>query len=236
MIRTFESTKLFYKKYPYKIAYKRLYGFPSKEIIESYKNRTGYGWWFDYPTNVEDQVSRANCIRFLRSQPGTKFTNSSMTHVYFEDKKVFERATNRYSDLQKEHHVPFIDNLADQFERYEDNVEIKNKLYHKKFRYKIQLRYNNNLHVTLGPLLNESYIDNDNYFLNNNLRKFNKDPNYSSTVYSSTGYNLSYVFRHSNYNSYVIYCKEHIDMQLMAFIASENIIKITKALLRHEIS
>lgn len=39
---------------------------------------------FDYPTNVEDQVSRANCIRFLRSQPGIKFTNSSMTHVYFE--------------------------------------------------------------------------------------------------------------------------------------------------------
>jgi hypothetical protein len=49
-------------------------------------------------------------------------------------------------------------------------------------------------------------------------------------------YNISYLFRHSNYNSYVIYCKDHIDMQLMAFVASENIIKITKALLRHEIS
>jgi hypothetical protein len=241
MIKTFESAKLFFKKYPYKIAYKRLYGFPSKEVIESYSNRTGYGWWFDYPTTVEEQVSRANCIRFLRSQPGTKFTNSSMTHVYFETKEVFENASTRYHELQKEHHVPFIDNLAEQFERCEDNVEIKKKLYHKKFRYKIQLKYNNNLHTLLGPLLNESYIDNDNYFLNNNLRRFNKDPDYSSKMYMqppghNISYNISYLFRHSNYNSYVIYCKDHIDMQLMAFVASENIIKITKALLRHEIS
>ncbi len=236
MIKTFESSKLFFKKYPYKIAYKRLYGFPSKEIVESYQTRTGYGWWFNYPTTAEDQIARSNCIRFLRSQDGTKFTNSSMTHVYFESKDVFDNAANRYQDLQHEHHVPFIDNLAEQIDRFEDNVEIKKKLYHKKYRYKIHLRYNNNLHTSLGPLLNESYIDNENYYLNKNLRKFNKDPNYSSSIYSANKYNISHIFRHSNYNSYVIYCHEHIDMQLMSFVASENIIKITKALLRHEIS
>lgn len=42
MVKLVESTKLFYNKYPYKISYKRLYGFPSKEIIDSYVERTGY--------------------------------------------------------------------------------------------------------------------------------------------------------------------------------------------------
>ena len=73
MVKLVESTKLFYNKYPYKISYKRLYGFPSKEIIDSYVERTGYGWWFDYPLTQEDIIARSNCIRFLRSNSSIKF-------------------------------------------------------------------------------------------------------------------------------------------------------------------
>ena len=231
MVKHVESTKLFYKKYPYKISYKRLYGFPSKEIINSYADRTGYGWWFDYPETPEDMIARANCIRFLRSKPGTKFANSSMTHVYFEDKDVFELATTRYRNLQQEIHIPFIDNLSETLDAQEDNVEIKNNLYYKKFRYKISLKYNNNLHVSLGPLLVDTYSGNDNYLLNTNVRRFTKED--ITIPLNSTHYR--YKFRHSAYNSYTIYCREYIDVQLMAFVASENITKITKAILRHEI-
>lgn len=231
MVKHVESTKLFYKKYPYKIAYKRLYGFPSKEIIDSYVNRTGYGWWFDYPTTPEDMIARSNCIRFLRSKPGTKFTNSSMTHVYFEDKDVFELAATRYGKLQKEIHIPFIDNLSETLDAQADNVEIKNSLYYKKFRYKINLKYNNNLHTYLGPLLIDTYSSNDNYLLNTNVRKFAKE----DTTIQINNAPYSYKFRHSTYNTYTIYCREYIDMQLMAFVASENITKITKAILIREI-
>ena len=231
MVKHVESTKLFYKKYPYKIAYKRLYGFPSKEIVDSYTDRTGYGWWFDYPVTPEDIIARSNCIRFLRSKPGTKFANSSMTHVYFEDKDVFELATTRYRNLQQEIHIPFIDNLSETLDAQQDNIEIKNNLYYKKFRYKISLKYNNNLHVSLGPLLVDTYSNNDNYLLNTNVRRFAKED--VTIPLNSTNYR--YKFRHSVYNSYTIYCREYIDLQLMAFVASENITKITKAILRHEI-
>lgn len=228
MVKLVESTKLFYNKYPYKISYKRLYGFPSKEVIDSYVERTGYGWWFDYPLTQEDIIARSNCIRFLRSNSSIKFSNSSMTHVYFEDKDVFALAKTRYRNLQKEIHIPFIDNLSETLNTYADNVEIKNSLYYKKFRYKISLKYNDNLHTSLGPLLIDAYSDNDNYLLNSNVLRFAKE---DITI---TQYRY-YKFRHSTYNSYNIYCKDHIDMQLMTFVASENITKITKALLKQEI-
>jgi len=231
MVKYVESTRLFYKKYPYKISYKRLYGFPSKEVIESYNDRTGYGWWFDYPETPEDINSRSNCIRFLKSKSGIKFANSAMTHVYFEDKDVFELATTRYRELQQEIHIPFIDNLLETLDDQEDDIEIKNNLYYKKFRYKITLKYNHNLHTNLGPLLVESYSNNDNYLLNINLRRFAKD----NIIITPSNSRYNYRYRHSTYNSYIIYCNEHIDMQLMAFVASENINKITKAILRHEI-
>ena len=56
-------------------------------------------------------------------------------------------------------------------------------------------------------------------------------------IVTSVGSNIryGYVFRHSNYNVYTVYCKEYIDMELMAFVTSENIIKITKALLKSEL-
>jgi len=231
MVKYVESTRLFYKKYPYKISYKRLYGFPSKEVIESYNDRTGYGWWFDYPETPEDINSRSNCIRFLKSKSGIKFANSAMTHVYFEDKDVFELATTRYRELQQEIHIPFIDNLSETLDAQEDNIEIKNNLYYKKFRYKISLKYNNNLHVSLGPLLVDTYLNNDNYLLNTNVRRFVKE----DVIMPLNSTNYRYIFRHSVYNSYTIYCREYIDVQLMAFVASENITKITKAILRHEI-
>jgi len=43
------------------------------------------------------------------------------------------------------------------------------------------------------------------------------------------------MFRHSIYNTYAIYCREKIDMEMLTFIAGENIAKITKAVLIAEI-
>ena len=229
MVKRVESAKLFYKKYPYKIAYARLYGFPLSEFLHD----AAY-WWFDYPTTVEDSNRRANCMRFLRSQDGLKYANSSLTHVYFEEKETFEHALTRYIDLQREAHYPFIDNLAETLQQQNHNVEIKKSLYHKKYRYKIDLKCDKNLEDILGPTLADVYINNDNYFLNTNLRKFAE----VAPIINATGSNIryGYVFRHSNYNVYTIYCREYIDMELMAFVASENITKITKALLKEELN
>jgi|TARA_R110001606_G_scaffold29733_5_gene92586 hypothetical protein len=226
MVKQVESTKLFYKKYPYKISYIRLYGFPTTDMLSAY-------WWFDYPTSKKDMSRRKNCLQFLKSLVGTKFANSSFTHVYFEDKETFECALGRFEDLQREVHYPFIDNLEETLQNQKQRVEIKNSLYHKKYRYKIDLKCDDNLEHSLGPALVEMYIDHENYFLNTNMRKFAEtDP-----IVTSVGSNIryGYVFRHSNYNVYTVYCKEYIDMELMAFVTSENIIKITKALLKSEL-
>ena len=61
-------SKLFYGEYPYKITYKRLYGFPSAFINMSLygdKEPNEHNWWFDYPKTDEERQERANCHRFL---------------------------------------------------------------------------------------------------------------------------------------------------------------------------
>jgi len=228
MLKTYESTKLFYGQYPYKITYVRLYGFPTQSILQNER----WGWWFDVPSDDYDRTRRDNCLKYLRnlSIRGVKFSNSSQTHVYFMDKEVFEKAKKRYKELQREIHVPFIDNLAETLSEYEQNIEIKNSLYHKKYRYKITLKFDKHLENDLGPAIATTYSENENYHLNPNIRRFLDK---STTVQSYGRY--TYRFRHSTYHTYAIYCREDIDMEMMTFIASENISKITKVVLKDEL-
>lgn len=237
-VRIIKSAKLFYNKYPYKISYVRLYGFPqthhSSGIPISMLSPTlqnTMDWWFDIPKTEDDRQRRSNCLLFLNGLTGIKFMNSGYTHVYFETKEEFDKARVRYTDLQDENYIPILDNLAEIIANQDTNIDVKAKLYHRKFRYKVSLRFDQNLEERLGPSLFELYHDNSNYHLNPNLLRF--DPLHDGTRTSYSGY--TYHFRHSLYNSYVIYCKEYIDMQLLTFVAGENISKITKAVLIDEI-
>lgn len=236
-ISVHKHAKLFYKVYPYKISYKRLYGFPSHETVGTthfnfLKTSPAYNdWWGDIPTNDDDKQRRSNCYSFLKSIPGAKFMNSSFTHVYFKDEETFNKATLRYHDLQQSHYIPIVDNLAEIFNGHPAHTELKKTLYHKKFRYKVNIRFNQHLEEKLGPSLYDMYADNENYHLNPNMQRF--APGASNVRVSASGY--SYMYRHSNYNLYAIYCRETIDMELLTFVAGENIAKISKALLIDEI-
>lgn len=240
-VKKINSTKLFYNEYPYKISYKRLYGFPKRELMKQDLVSTLLGtnvnwesqWWFDYPSNDEDLARRTHCKDYIRSLDGTKMMNSSMTHVYFKDKSVFETACKRYRELQQEHHIPLIDNLEEIINGFKTNVDLKKSLYHKKYRYKVTLRFDKHFEEKLGPSLYDMYQSNSNYHLNPNVLRFSPENSMKvpSTLYS--GYR--YRWRHSAYHVYAIYCREKIDMEMLSFVASENIAKITKAVLINEI-
>jgi hypothetical protein len=236
-INVIKSTKLFYKEYPYKISYKRLYGFPSHTVLKSTNfsfllGSDGYNnWWGDIPANDDDRQRRQNCYSFLKSIEHTKFMNSSFTHVYFKTKKQFEKASKRYTDLQCEHYIPILENLAEVINGFKSNIDLKKSLFHKRFRYKVDIRFNRHLEEKLGPSLYDMYRNNSNYHLNPNMQRF--DPLHNGKRMSHSGY--AYTFRHSAYNTYAIYCREKIDMEMLTFVAGENIAKITKAVLIDEL-
>lgn len=230
-VKIFKSAKLFYNEYPYKIAYKRLYGFPSKDIISPFREELGHNWWFDYPEDEDDLYRRLNCYHYLKNLKTTKFNNSAWTHVYFKDTDEFERAKGRYKELQQEHHVPVFDNLQEVIGKFKSNVELKKSLFHKRFRYKVTLKFNEYLEEKLGKDLYDMYNDNENYFLNINVKRFREDIKPTSAY---TGV-YRYTWRHSPYHLYAIYCYDKIDMEMLTFVASENISKITKAVLFDEI-
>ena len=51
-------SKLFYGEYPYKITYKRLYGFPSglfNMSLTGLKTPEEHNWWFDYPSTDDER-------------------------------------------------------------------------------------------------------------------------------------------------------------------------------------
>ena len=227
-IKLHKSSKLFYREYPYKITYKRLYGFPSADILKSTRWGLNYNsWWFELPEGEEDMKRRTNCYHYLRNLETTKFNNSTFTHVYFKDKVEFDKASKRYKELQTEHYVPVLENLAEVIGKFTSNVELKKSLYHKKYKYKVILKFDRYLEEKLGKDLYDMYNDNPNYFLNVNVRRFREDLQPKSH-YTGT---YRYTWRHSYYNLYAIYCYEKIDMELLTFVASENISKITKAVL-----
>ena len=226
-VKVHKSHKLFYREYPYKITYKRLYGFPSPEIVSNRWGMIGHSnWWFELPADEEDTKRRTNCFHYLRNLGNVKFMNSSFTHVYFKDKADFEKASKRYAELQTEHHIPVLENLVEVIGKFEANVELKKSLYHKKYKYKVVLKFDRYLEEKLGKDLYDMYSDNPNYYLNVNVRRFAEDIPLKT---SFSGY--QYRWRHSYYHTYAIYCYEKIDMELLTFVASENISKITKAML-----
>ena len=236
-IRKIKATKLFFNEYPYKISYLRLMRFPTDTILRSMNfnllldNEDYGGWWGDIPKTDEEKQRRTNCVTFLKSLGDIKVMNSAYTHVYFKTEDSFNKACGRYVDLQTEHHEPIIDNLAEVINGFDANVDLKRNLYHKKYRYKVTLRFNKHLEEKLGPSLYDMYKDNDNYYLNPNVKKFDGQNHSRQTGNPFGAYRYTYTFRHSVYNTYAIYCREKIDMEMLTFVAGENISKITKAVL-----
>ena len=217
-------SKLFYGTYPYKITYKRLYGFPKQlSVLDLSFNPLGRDdqWWFDYPKTTEDEQLRTRCHTFLKGFKNIKFNNGSHTHVYFQDKKDYEEASVRYEDLQTHRAEPLVDNLAELYENSEKRIHIRKSLYFKKYRYKIQFKANKHFTTDLGKHLWDMYKDNPNYRLNSNMLKF-------SPLYVARNRNR---YIHSPYNLYAIYCLEEIDMNMATFVASECVSTITKAVL-----
>lgn len=236
-----KATKLFYNEYPYKISYLRLMRFPSETVLRSMNftlllDGENYGgWWGDIPKTEEEKQRRTNCVTFLKSLGDVKFSNSAFTHVYFKTQDSFDKACGRYEDLQTERHTPIIDNLAEVINGFDANIDLKRSLYHKKYRYKVTLKFNKHLEEKLGPSLYDMYKDNDNYHLNPNVKKFDGQTHTRPSGNPYGTYRYTYTFRHSVYNTYAIYCRERIDMEMLTFVAGENISKITKAVLIDEI-
>jgi len=218
-------SKLFYGEYPYKITYKRLYGFPSglfNMSLTGLKTPEDHNWWFDYPSTDDERQERANCHMFLKNSfEGLKFNNGGSTHVYFKDKENYEKASVRYVSLQTSRSEPIVDNLAEIYDKSEKRIVIKNSLYFKKYIYKVQFKANKHFIGNVGPDLYSMYKDNGNYRLNSNMKKFD-----SLYIARNKG---KYI--HSPYNLYAVYCLDEIDMQMVSFVASECISTITKVVL-----
>lgn len=238
-IKLVEATKLFYNEYPYKITYLRLARFPSETVLRSMNftlllDGEDYGgWWGDIPKTDEEKQRRTNCVTFLKSLGDVKFAHSAFTHVYFKEEDSFQKACSRYVDLQTEHHVPIIENLGEVINGFNANIDLKKSLYHKKYRYKVTLKFDRHLEEKLGPSLYEMYKDDENYYLNPNVKKFDGATHARGNPYGT--YRYVRTFRHSIYNTYAVYCLERIDMEMLTFVAGENISKITKAILIDEI-
>lgn len=226
-------SKLFYGEYPYKITYKRLYGFPSAFMnmsLSGTKNNAWspdeHTWWFDYPKTDQDRQERANCHKFLsKSFEDLKFNNGSHTHVYFKDKESYSKASQRYPGLQTSRAEPIVENLAEIYDKSEKRIIIKNSLYFKKYQYKVTFKANKHFLGNVGKDLHDMYNDNGNYRLNSNMKKFD-----NLYVARNQG---KYI--HSPYNLYAIYCLDEIDMQMVSFVASECISTITKVVLLSKI-
>lgn len=239
-IKLYKSTKLFYNEYPFKISYQRLYGWPNPDIARfGYEIMNEDSWWFrNIPKTDEEKQRRKNCVMYLSKFENVKFMNSAFTHVYFKDRSSYEKAQRRYKDLQTEHHEPILENLSEVIGKFKANVDLKKTLFHKHYRYKVTLRFNSNLENSVGPTIYELYHDNPNYKLNTNVFKFGPG-NIPQVVHTTLGASFTgtfqYQWRHSPYHTYAVYCREKIDMEMLTFVASENISKITKAVLIDEI-
>ena len=95
---TNKSTKLFYKKYPYKISYKRLWG-----IGDHYWN-----WMAKYngtSIDPEEKALRQRCALWLQTTFGSKesgfvgdvkVNNGSYSHLYFLKEEDYLKAKTRY--------------------------------------------------------------------------------------------------------------------------------------------
>lgn len=229
---TVYSTKLFYKKYPYKITYKRLYGFPSAEIIEMYNARCGNGqtrhfdwWWCPLPESDEDKDKRKRCYSYLKNNfKDIKVHNVATTCIYFLTKDDFERAKKRYKELHVEYTEPFIEELPEITEKYPESVEFKKSLYFKNYRYRVTLAPNDDFRTHVAEYLAINFADNENYRLNKNILVAGGVIN-NHTVRRYIGY----------YHTYNLYCKDRIDLEFITFVISECIAKISKVVLIEEI-
>lgn len=227
--KTVHSTKLFFKKYPYKITFKRLYGFPSAELLNMYKSRWGHyenHWWFPLPINDDDKDKRLRCLRYLKNNfEDIKVHNVSTTGIYFLHKDDFERAKKRYKEYHIEYTEPFIEELPNILEQYPESVELKKSLYFNKYRYKITLTPNRQFKESIAEFLASSLCENENYRLHKNVLA-------AGGVFSSHATPRRYI---SYYNTYNIYCKDKIDVEYVTFVACECISKINKVVLIGEI-
>ncbi|MBG11153.1 MAG: hypothetical protein CMD92_08340 [Gammaproteobacteria bacterium] len=224
---TEKVAKLFYGTHPYKIAYKRLYGFPDKDSLffkrhfESNPNAINE-WWFDMPSTDEEKSVRVNCYNFLRKFKDIKFNNGAHTHAYFKYKSDYEEARNRYVDLHKSYAEPIVENLKEVLDSFDRRVELKNNLWFKTYKYKIVFKPNRDFIDHTGHDLYKMYAHNTNYRLNSNMKRY--DP-----VYLRTHQKKRHI--HHQYQLYAIYCLDKIDADLLTFVASECIGTITKAVL-----
>ena len=223
---TEKVTKLFYGTHPYKISFKRLFGFPDKDSLfwrrHFQENPQAINdWWCDMPRDDEEKSVRINCYNYLKKFKNVKFNNGALTHVYFKHKSDYEEAKQRYVDLHKSYAEPMIENLKEVLDSFDRRVEIKRSLWFKKYQYKIVFKPNRDFIDHTGHDLYKMYAHNPNYRLNSNMMRF--DPVYMQKKQGR--------YIHHPYQLYAIYCRERIDTDLLTFVASECISTITKSVL-----
>ena len=237
---TNKSTKLFYKKYPYKISYKRLWG-----IGDHYWN-----WMAKYngtSIDPEEKALRQRCALWLQTTFGSKesgfvgdvkVNNGSYSHLYFLKEEDYLKAKTRYEELHIEYVEPMFDNLQEIIDGHDTNEETRKSLWFNKYRYKIVMKCDEHFEEGLCTDLYEMFKLNENVRLNKNMIELaNIETSTRSIPPANTG-----LFRHYGLNRrlgrwrvYSMFCSDKLDAEYISFVASENISSIHKALLISEL-
>lgn len=203
------TTKLFYNIYPYRITYPRL----------------GRLHRFYFQNNEPSEYSlemRNNCFSYLKSRfkGRIKFNHGYHTHAYFLKEEDFEKAKSdkESQQLHIKYTTPLFPNLKEILDKFDANITLRKTLFLRKFKYKVEIKFNFQNFPELCDDLYATFRDNTNYAVSGNIK----------SVTRRFGY-------YGSWATYSMYCKEKIDVEYFTFMFGENIKSITKAVLISEL-
>ena len=203
------TTKLFYNIYPYRITYPRL----------------GRLHRFYFQNNEPSEYSlemRNNCFSYLKSRfkGRIKFNHGYHTHAYFLKEEDFEKAKSdkESQQLHIKYTTPLFSNLKEILDKFDANITLRKTLFLRKFKYKVEIKFNFQNFPELCDDLYATFRDNTNYAVSGNIK----------SVTRRFGY-------YGSWATYSMYCKEKIDVEYFTFMFGENIKSITKTVLISEL-
>ena len=203
------TTKLFYNIYPYRITYPRL-GRLHRFYFQG-----------NEPSNHSMEM-RQKCLTYLKKEfkGNIKFNHGYHTHAYFLKEEDFEKAKSdkESQQLHIKYTTPLFPNLKEILDKFDANITLRKTLFLRKFKYKVEIKFNFQNFPELCDDLYATFRDNTNYAVSGNIK----------SVTRRFGY-------YGSWATYSMYCKEKIDVEYFTFMFGENIKSITKTVLISEL-
>lgn len=222
-IDTTYTHKLYFKKYQYRIKFKRLHRFPNLERLGIPASRWEE-WWGERLPTEEDREQRLACLEaIIDSGVERKVSTSTYTFVYLTNEDDYNVVKDICPEYQIERTEPSRSDLLELQDKYPSTTEFKKALYFKKYRYKVTLRYSDHFRDHLARQILDIFKDSEHIRLDKKI----------SSMLDPHTYGFSpWRFHYAEYN---VYCESEEDISYFSFIASESITSVKKAILFSEL-